>query len=76
MKLQCSFLASGSGDFLGSGAELLIIAQLEPVKGLAPNSRTVAPNPPSCSLFPASSHTGLAEEQGTSVLLPDFCHWQ
>lgn len=42
MKLQCSFLASRSRDFLASGAELLIIAHLEPVKeqGLEPNSRT------------------------------------
>lgn len=32
MKLQCSLLASRSRDLLASGAELLIIAQLEPVK--------------------------------------------
>lgn len=79
MKLQCSFLASRSRDFLASGAELLIIAHLEPVKeqGLGPNSRTGAPNPRSCSLFPASSLTGLAEELELPCWdqhLPDFCH--
>lgn len=52
MKFQCSFLGSRSRDLVPSGAEL-VTAQLETLEeqGPAPKSRTVAPNPPSCSLF-------------------------